>query len=52
MKTTLLILLCALWLILVLNPRIDKTKEGYVVLWYGERIRKYIILFKTKPDED
>ena len=26
------------------DPKIDKTRDGKVLLWYGRRKRKYIIL--------
>lgn len=29
-----------------LHPRIDKTVDGKVILWYGRRRRRYKILLK------
>ena len=31
---------------LAFRPRLDRTKEGWVLLWYGRNDRKYIKLFR------
>lgn len=33
---------------LFLHPRIDKTDDGKIILWYVRRIRYYIILWNEK----
>jgi hypothetical protein len=29
-----------------LRPKIDKTRDGDIILWYGRDIRRYVILVK------
>lgn len=44
MKIILLILLVLLIIELICRPRIDFTRNGKCLLWYGRKVRKYIEL--------
>jgi hypothetical protein len=40
------ILIVILVIELQYTPRLDFTKDGNILLWYGKNERKYIVLFK------
>lgn len=31
-----------------INPKIDKTSEGDIILWYGKKVRRFIFLHKKR----
>lgn len=45
MKTISIILLIVVIVEATLRPRLDKTREGDILLWYGRTTRKYIKLW-------
>lgn len=45
---TLQLIILALIIEIIYNPRIDITRVGDVILWYGKRNRKPIKLFNVK----
>ena len=40
----LLFLLAILCIEIFLRPRVDKTRDGKTLLWYGRRKRRYIVV--------
>lgn len=40
-----LLLLFALMMEVLYSPRLDYTREGKLLLWYGKDVRKHIVLF-------
>mgnify|MGYP001565119412 FL=1 len=46
--TIILIIMVIFCLIMgYLNPKIDKTSEGEILLWYGNKKRKYIKIWQN-----
>lgn len=43
-QSVLIIALIVLSIEIFLRPRIDKTRDGKVLLWYGMRTRRYFVL--------
>ncbi len=43
---TTFILVVALIVEVNIQPRLDFTRDGKVLLWYGSVVRKYIVLFE------
>jgi len=33
---------------LAFSPRVDRTRKGVVILWYGLNKRKFILIYKQK----
>lgn len=45
MKIIIILVILTLIVEVVYKPRLDFTREGKLVLWYGRNVREYWILF-------
>jgi hypothetical protein len=45
MTTTIILIIIAGAIEIFASPRLNKTNEGRILLWYGHRKRKYIIIY-------
>lgn len=34
------------------RPRLDITRDGWYVLWYGKKVRYYVKLFQRKKENE
>lgn len=52
MKTIAVIAILIIVAELIWKPRLDRTREGWWLLWYGKHNRNYIKLFKQEPKDE
>lgn len=52
MKTATIILILLFVAELIWKPRLDRTREGWWLLWFGRNTRYYIKLFKQTPKDE
>lgn len=43
-----ILIISIIWILMkfIWDPKIDYTRNGEIILWYGKKIRKYITIIK------